>query len=437
MTHMLGIRLEDKNEWERRVPLVPDDVALLASRQDISCAVQPSPIRVFKSEEFKKAGASMVDDLSGCPVVLGVKEMPLSFFQEGRTYVFFSHTIKGQPHNMAMLKRLVELKCNLIDYEKIEDERGRRLVFFGRYAGLAGMIDGLWMLGKRLEAEGHITPLAKIRRAVEYPSLESALDDIAKVGREVAHKGLPTAIVPLVVGFTGYGHVSQGAQEVFDEIPHRIVEPVELDEIFEHGAQNGHAIWKVVFREEHLVEPVKDGKPFILQEYYDHPERYRGIFSRYLPYMTMLVNCIFWAPKYPRLLTKEEARRMYRLGNPRLRAVADISCDVEGSCECTVRPTDPGNPVYVYDVKEGAAVDGVMGNGPVILAVDNLPCELPRESSTYFSSILLEYIPQLVKCDFSADFDWLALPQPLKGALILHKGQFTPNYRYMKKFIKP
>jgi saccharopine dehydrogenase (NAD+, L-lysine forming) len=437
MKNTLGIRLEDKNEWERRVPLVPSDVSALAREHGISCRVQDSPIRVFAADEYRAAGASVMDDLAGCPVVLGVKEMPPSFFQEGTTYVFFSHTIKGQPHNMPMLRRLVELKCNLLDYEKIEDEKGRRLVFFGRYAGLAGMIDGLWMLGQRLESDGFGTPLARIRRSVDYPSLSAAIEEIGEVGREVAKKGLPTALVPLVVGFSGYGHVSQGAQEVFDAIPHRIVEPFELDEIFEHGVQDGHAIWKVVFREEHLVEPVKDGKPFILQEYYEHPERYRGVFSKYLPYLTMLVNCIFWTPKYPRLLTKSEARRLYRLGHKRLRAVADISCDVEGSCECTVRATTPGNPVYVYDVKEDDAVDGVAGNGPAILAVDNLPCELPRESSTYFSSVLAEYIPPLIKCDFSADFDWLALPQPLKNALILHRGQFTPNYRYMKKFLKP
>lgn len=437
MTKRLGIRREDKNEWERRVPLVPADVAALKKDHGIAFVAQTSPIRVFQDEDYRAAGAEVREDLSDCDVVLGVKEMPPSIFEPGKTYVFFSHTIKGQHHNMDMLRRLVELGCSLIDYEKVEDEKGRRLVFFGRYAGLAGMIDGLWMLGQRIKADGHDTPLAEIKRCVDYASLEEAKDHIADVGRRIAHEGLPEEITPLVVGFIGYGHVSQGAQEVFDEIPHRVVEPTELDAVFTRGTSNGHSMWKVVFREEHIVEPALPGQPFILKEYYEHPERYRGIFEDYLPFMTMLVNCIFWAPQYPRLLTKKEARRLYRPGKPRLAAVADISCDVEGSCELTLKCTTPGNPVFVYDVEKEIAVDGLRGNGPVILAVDNLPCELPRESSNFFSSVLRDYVPDLVACDFDQPFEKLALPPPLKRSLVLHKGRFTPEYKYMEKFLTP
>nr|HPM25254.1 hypothetical protein [Phycisphaerae bacterium] len=136
---MIGIRREDKSQWEARVPLVPADVRVLIQEHGLAVQVQSSPIRRFAEAEYRAAGATIVDDLRACPIILGVKEIPPRYFEPGKTYVFFSHTIKGQPANMPMLKRLLELGCTLIDYERIVDEHGRRLVFFGRFAGLAGM----------------------------------------------------------------------------------------------------------------------------------------------------------------------------------------------------------------------------------------------------------------------------------------------------------
>jgi len=435
MQKIIGIRREDKNDWERRVPLTPEDVRKLKEEHGLSFVVEPSVIRVFKDEEYEEAGAVVSEDLSGCSVVLGVKEMPSSFFEKEKSYVFFSHTIKGQPYNMPMLERLKNRKCNLLDYEKIEDDKGRRLVFFGKYAGLAGMIDGLWMLGKRLEADGHKTGLSRIKQAKDYESLEEARDAIAEAGREFAHNGLPQQLSPMVVGFAGYGHVSQGAQEVFDEIPHHVVEPEDLELLFKNPPEEKPSIWKVVFREEHLVERIKTERPFVLQEYYDHPDRYRGIFPSYLPYLDVLVNCIFWTPAYPKLITKEDAKKATDAGNFRLKAVVDITCDPGGSVECTTHCTDSGNPYYVYDVHKERPQEGITGDGPVILAVDNLPCELPRDSSTSFSRVLRRFVPELMNCDFNVPYDELDLPETLKGALILHEGRFTPPYRYMRKFL--
>ena len=173
----IGIRREDKNPWERRVPLVPSQVARLIGEHELTIHVQPSDQRIFPDEEYRKAGAKVQEDLSSCQAILGVKEMPLAFFERGKTYLFFSHTIKGQPYNMPMLQRMMALQCQLIDYERIIDEKNRRLVLFGRHAGLAGMIETLRALGERLSLEGvpgSQNPFSEIKPAYRYENLTEA-----------------------------------------------------------------------------------------------------------------------------------------------------------------------------------------------------------------------------------------------------------------------
>ncbi|MGF3553879.1 MAG: hypothetical protein ACQXXF_01200, partial [Thermoplasmatota archaeon] len=158
MSIVLGIRREDKNRWERRVPIIPKHVQKLKKNYDIETIIQPSDIRIFSDKEYLDAGAKVQDNLSSSSVIFAVKEIPINFFEPRKTYVFFSHTIKGQKHNMPMLKKMMDLGCTLIDYEKIVDKNGRRLVFFGRFAGLAGMVDTLWIFGQRAKWEKIDTP---------------------------------------------------------------------------------------------------------------------------------------------------------------------------------------------------------------------------------------------------------------------------------------
>ncbi len=427
---MIGIRHEDKNRWEARVPLIPDDVGALIRDYGLAFRVQSSPIRVFPDPQYVEAGASVVDDLADCPIVIGVKEIPTEQFLPERTYVFFSHTIKGQAANMPMLRRLMELKCQLIDYERIADEQGRRLVFFGRFAGLAGMIDTLAALGRRLLHEGIDNPFSTLRRAYQYDNLDEAKSDIASAGDAIRTKGLPEACSPLICGFAGYGQVSQGAQEIFDLLPVEEVAPADLASV--SGSMK--TCHKVVFHEEHMVERIDTSSPFELQEYYKNPERYRGVFANYLPHLTVLVTGIYWEPKYPRLVTKDVLTGMYRDGaQPRLRVIGDISCDIEGSIECTVRSTESDNPVYMYDPSTGKTHDGVAGSGPVILAVDNLPCELPADASRQFSESLAPFIPGLAKTDFNAPLADSGLPPELAAATVLYHGELTEAYRYLEE----
>ncbi len=421
---------------ERRVPLIPQDAKELAQKHDIKIVVQSSTKRVFADAEYHRAGITVSDSLAPCPIIFGIKEIPIPTLEKGKIYVFFSHTTKGQPYNMPMLKRMLELGCTLIDYEKVTDENSRRLIFFGRYAGLAGMIDTLWALGKRLAWEGISSPFEVVDRALDYTDLVAAEKAIRLVGEQIKNEGFPEAIVPLVVGLAGYGNASRGAQEILDLLPMREIAPKELPSFTAGKGLSRNVIYKIVFTEEDMVEPIDAGRPFNLQEYYDHPERYRGIFERYLPYLSVLVNAIYWKPIYPRLLTKDTVKGMYVGVQPHLRIIGDISCDVEGAIECTVKTTNPDNPVYVYDPATDRAITGVAGNGPVILAEDILPSELPREASVYFSAELKSYIPAIARADFSSSFESCELPLMIKQAVIAYRGELTPAYRYIEKHLE-
>ena len=429
---MIGIRREDKSRWEGRVPLVPDDVKRLTEEQGVRFCVQSSPIRAFRDEQYRGAGAVLAADLRDCPIIVGVKEIPVDRFEPNKTYVFFSHTIKAQPVNMPALRRMVELGCTLIDYERIVDDQGRRLVFFGRYAGLAGMIDTLWALGQRLRHEGIENPFSRIQPAHRYDDLGCFEREFADVAAEIRTKGLPEALRPFVCGFAGYGQVSQGAQHIYDQLPVKEIAPAELAAV----PPEAEVCYKVVFREEHMVEPTDASQPFELQEYYQYPKRYRANFFRHVPHLTVLVNCIYWEPKYPRMVTREQLRELYTGDQPRLRVIGDITCDVDGSLACTTRSTDPGNPIYVYDPATGETHDGVSGNGPVVLAVDFLPCELPVDASKHFSSSFAPFVPGLAKADFSGSLEQSGLPPELQRATIVYGGKLTEPYRYLESEIR-
>jgi alanine dehydrogenase len=433
----IGIRREDKNPLEARVPIIPEDVRRLVHDESIPVVLEASPARVFPDEQFTAVGAAVRADLAGCPVVLGIKEIPVHRVEPRKTYVLFAHVIKGQPYNMPMLRRLMELGCQLIDYECIVDGRDRRLVFFGRYAGLAGIIDTLWALGRRLTAEGVGTPFDRIQQARRYADLEQAKAVVTEVGQAIREHGLPEGLRPLVCGFAGYGNVSRGAQEICDLLPVEPIAPEQLPGLTRDPDPPGDRVFKVVFKEEHLVSPIDSNGRFELQDYYQHPEKYRTRFSSWVEHLTVLVNCIFWTPKYPKLVTKTDLKSWYAGGaQPRLRVVGDISCDVNGSVECNVRISDPANPVYVYDPFRDEAIDGVEGTGPVVLAVEMLPAELPADSSREFSRALMPFVPALARADYSAPFDRCNLPPEIKRAVIVYQGKLTEKYRYLEESLR-
>lgn len=438
MQYSIGIRREDKSEWEKRVPLSPAHVKKLIEKHDIKVYVQPSDIRIFSDDEYKKAGAIVQEDLCPTKTIFAVKEIPEEYIKPGKTYVNFAHVIKGQSHNMHLLRKYMDTGSNLIDYEEITDDSGRRLIFFGRFAGLAGMVDTLWAYGKKMDMEGIKTQFTDLMQAYHYDSLSDMESAVIGVGERIKKEGIPEALVPLVCGFAGYGNVSGGAQHILDLLPTIEISPSELLGLRKRKNLSDKHIYKVVFKEEHIAESLDKTKEFDLQDYYDNPGKYRGIFHRYVPHLTILINAIFWNSRYPRLVTRNLMKKLYMEDKtrPPLRVIGDISVDIEGAIEFTTHVTQSGNPVYVFDPITENTTGGFQGDGVVVLAVDNLPSELSREASEHFGEKLLPYIPEIVKADCKKPFEECNYPPEIKRAVIVYNGKLTPNYKYLECYLQ-
>ena len=431
--HKIGIRYEDKYVMERRVSLVPEHVKELIGK-GLEIEVVRSNKRIYNDSEFEAVGATLVDEITDSTVILGVKEMPMNFFREELTYIFFSHVIKGQPYNMPLLKQMMRKKINLIEYEKIVNDKNQRLIFFGRYAGLAGMINSLWSAGQRWNELGIVTPFISLKQTHKYNSLEEAKEAIALVGEEIIKNGLPSQISPIVTGFTGYGNVSKGAQEIYDLLNPVEITPDELTDNDYHTKSDG-LFYKVIFKEKDISEHIKDSSTFDLQEYYNHPELFKSKFEQYIPHLTILMNCMYWDDRYPTIVTKDYLEKLYAKDNPKLLVIGDVTCDPDGSIECTHKGTEIEDPVFVYNPITRKPTMGFKGKGVLIMSVDILPSELPRESSQTFSDALVGFMLEIAETDFDVPFEELKLPKPIKKALILHKGKLTTDYEYLKQYL--
>jgi saccharopine dehydrogenase (NAD+, L-lysine-forming) len=433
----IGIRREDKNEWERRVPLTPKQTAELIAAHGLRVLVQPSPRRIFADHEYEEAGAILSEDLSEARIILGVKEIPLDRIQEGATHLIFSHTIKGQSYNMPMLRQFLSKGSQLIDYERIVDDKGRRLVFFGHHAGLSGMVETFHALGQRLIAEGFPAvenPFIEIRQPYQYEDLGAAKAHLAEVGDRIRKNGLPKSLQPLVCGVLGYGNVARGVHEILECLPIEIISPQALlDPV--HAIEDPFKIHVVVFKETDTVTPLAASDSFDLQDYYAHPQRYRADFARYLPHLTLLINAIYWDERYPVLVTHEALRDLFNGQRaPKLRVIGDITCDIEGSIAITVKATLPDKPCFVYDLRQDTAEDGYDNpRGPVVMAVGNLPAEFPKEASATFGEALSPFLPDLARADFSRPLADAGLPAPLRKATIVYQGSLTEDYRYLEQ----
>ncbi len=428
----LGIVKETKNKWERRVPLNPQAVRELIEK-DFEVVVQPSETRIYKDEEFKEVGVKLCADLSDCDFIIGVKEIPMNDLIPNKPHLFFSHTIKGQDYNMPLLKKILDDKITLFDYEKIEDEQKRRLVFFGKFAGYAGMVDTLHGLGQRLKQQHNLdTPFLKIKHSYQYESVQDAIDQISVIGKEIEENGLPAEITPLNIFLLGYGHVAQGCQKILKALPIVEIVPDQLEEYSQNYEDN--KIYLSVFKEEHLVER-KDGAKFDLQDYFNNNAKYKSRLERYLPYCSVYMNGIYWTPECPVFLSNSYLKEIQDK-DPKLIIIGDITCDIGGSVQATVKPTWPDNPVFIYDAKTGIDTDGYKGEGFAVMAVDNLPCEFPKEASDCFSEALMPFVEQMLLNDYSKSIIDSTLPNEIKSACITHHGKLEENYKYLEESLK-
>ena len=297
----IGIRREEKH-FEGRSPLTPNHIEQLKTKFNIDTIIQPSSLRTFTDKEYIQSKATVDENIwEKTDFIFAIKEIPVELIHPKKIYTFFSHTIKGQPHNMPMLKKIIESQSTLIDYEKITTNDNRRLIFFGNFAGFAGMIDTLWAFGQRLVIEGITTPFEKVNQTFKYHSLEEAKIKLREIGEIISKRGTGIISRPVIVGFLGYGNVSKGAQEILDCFPNEEIKPEDLEEFYKSGNFSTKKLYKVVFYEKHLVKTKDPSNTFELFDYYDHPEKYESQFEKYLQYFTILVNAISWVlfiPEY-------------------------------------------------------------------------------------------------------------------------------------------
>lgn len=431
----LLIRAEDKNKWERRAPLIPSDIQSLINDTACEVYIEKSDKRFFKEEDYISAGAKLTIGMDSGDIVFGVKEIPVDKIMNNKTYVFFSHTIKQQKENMSMLKKIIDGGSTLIDYEKIVDAQNRRQVYFGNFAGDAGAINIFWLMGEYWQQKGIITPFIECKQSLNYFSVEEAKNHFKQIGEKIKRNGLPPSVSPLVIAVLGYGNVSSGVQSILNCLPIKQIDPSEVISLTENKKLVSNQICMTVFKEKDLVK-TKSGEPFILQEYYNHPSKYEANFSQYLPYVSIIINATYWEQRYPRFVTWDALRKLFEIQTkPKLQGIADITCDVNGSIECNTKITDSGMPAYLVDPLTKEISDGHKGNGIVVLAVDNLPAELPNDASVFFSRQLIKYVPSILKADYNSRIEQSGLHPDVKNAVIVYNGKLTPDYQYLQERI--
>lgn len=433
----VGIRLEDKSEWERRAPLTPSDIREMRTRHGLEFTVEPSTVRIYSDDEYEKAGAEIKMGLDACDLIVGIKEVPKERLVPGKPHLFFSHTIKGQSYNMPLLQEILDKRITLIDYEKVTDDLGRRLIAFSTQAGQAGMINSLWSLGMRWRELGIETPFTTLKQALQYPTgLEEPRRAIREVGEQIREHGLPQAVAPLVIAITGIGRVSSGAQDILEEMEPVTLKAKDILDPKIMSSLSRHEVYKVVLDMQHFLEHVDGSKGFDFDEYLEFPERYRSRFNDFLPFLTVIVNGIYWESRFPRLITRDEVEALFSsIPQPKLTVIGDVTCDPEGSIECTLEATLPDKPVYVYHPTRRDFSYGFDGDGLLMMAVDILPTEIPLTSSVRFGSKLKPFLPSLAKTDFSKSFEELQMPVEFKRAVIAHQGVLTPDYEYLKEYL--
>ncbi|CAB9498671.1 Alpha-aminoadipic semialdehyde synthase, mitochondrial [Seminavis robusta] len=454
----IGILRETYDDWERRTPLTPHHVQELlgASNGGLSkVLVQPSSQRCFSNLDYQQAGAVLSDDLAGADIILGVKRPkdPETMLND-KTYVFFSHVIKGQESNMGLLQRALEKRVQLVDYECIVEEtkggRANRLVAFGKYAGLAGMIDSFYPLGRRLVTDlGIHTPFLKIPLASMQPDLEQAKQTIRSVGEQIAYEGLPSELKdPLVFCVTGLGgRVFGGAMEVLDLLPQERIRAEDLPELYNQSNPDKHKVFVVTPSPEEMYYHVNDGS-FDADHWRNNPGSYASNFATTIaPYSHALVNCIYWDPRYARLLTKDDAQMLHENGQNRLLVVSDISCDVNGSIEFLDRTCTIAKPFFQYNPLTRLEECADIGErGITVMGTDILPAELPKESSDHFGSAVVKVLNELIATrsddPSAASSNFIDLQSGKAPVLLSHacittsKGALAPRYQYLDSFLQ-
>lgn len=394
-----GIIRERKNPPDRRVVLSPEACQNVLSKfSKAEILVESSPIRVFADREYADQGLQVVKDMEACEVLLGVKEVPIEALIPHKKYFFFSHTIKKQPYNRELLRAILDKNIELYDHEAITNAKGGRLVAFGRYAGIVGAYNGFRAYGLKYNL-------------YQLPKAESLLDQQALIA-ELKKIELPNIKILL----TGKGRVGNGAKEMLNAMELRQVAPNEyLNGTFNEPVYCQIDVSQYVKR--------KDGNKGNKADFFENPEDYKSDFFRFAQVTDFYIAGHFYGDGAPYLYTREDAKQP----GFKIKVVADISCDIDGPVASTIRPSTIAEPIYGYDPESETETDFMAEDAIAVMAVDNLPCELPRDASVGFGEAFSTYV---IPSFFNDDKDGV-----LERARMTQDGKLTPRYGYLQDYV--
>jgi len=390
---------ERKNPPDRRVVFSPDKLQEIVRKfPEAHFKIESSDIRIFKDSDYEKDGFEVTQDISDCDVFLGVKEVPIENLIPNKKYFFFSHTIKKQPYNRELLKAILKNNIELYDHEVIVNDEGHRLIGFGRYAGLVGAYNGFRALGLK-------------DSSYELPKVE-ALADLKSVLKELDN----IKILNIKILLTGSGKVAHGAKEILD---HLKIKQVIVSEYLENEFQEPvYCLIDVLDYNLH-----NSGKNKTNSHFYKHPEEYQSNFMRFAAVSDIFIAGHFYGDGAPVFFTQEQAN------SPefKINLIADVSCDINGPIASTIRASTIADPVYGYDPKTGKETSFKEKGSITVMAVDNLPCELPKDASEGFGEMFMKYV---IPAFFNGDKDGI-----LERARMTQDGKLTPSFQYLQDYV--
>ncbi len=398
--HMqFGIIQERKTPPDHRVALSPTRCqSVLQHFPEAKIIVEPSPIRVFKDSEYQELGIEVASKMETCDVLLGVKEVPISALLPNKKYFFFSHTIKKQPYNRDLLRAILEKNIELYDHEVITDQKGQRLVAFGRYAGIVGAYNGIRAYGLKFEQ-------------FELPKAENLKDQAALI-EQLRKVQLPNIKIVL----TGRGRVGNGAREMLDAMG---LKKVGVGDYLHHSFEE--PVYCQIDASEYNKR--KDGVRGNKADFFAHPEAYRSDFFRFAKVTDLYIAGHFYGDGAPYLYTREDAKHP----DFKIKVVADISCDIDGPVATTIRPSTIAAPLYGYHPETEKEVDFLHPEAVAVMAVDNLPAELPRDASDGFGEA---FAKSVIPAFFNGDKDGI-----LERARMTKNGKLTPGFSYLQDYV--
>lgn len=393
-----GIIKERKNPPDRRVVFTPEELARLQKQYpQAEISVESSDIRFFTDDQYQALGFTVTKDMTDCDVLFGVKEVPVEHLIPGKKYFFFSHTIKKQPHNQKLLRAILDKNIDLYDHETIVDKNFKRLIGFGRYAGIVGAYNGMRAFGIKFEL-------------FNLPKAES-LSGRAALIEKLKRQTLP----PIKIVLTGHGKVGNGAKEMLDAMKIKEVSVAQyLSKIYSEP----------VYVQLDTLDYNKrvDGMPSSKSDFYENPADYTSDFEKFTKVSDIFMAGHFYANDAPAILTRE----MLNAPDCKIKVVADISCDVGGPIACTIKASTIADPLFGYHPGKGTEVDIFHPAAIVVMSVDNLPCELPKDASEGFGEMFMEHV---IPAFFNGDKDGI-----LTRAKITENGHLTQRFAYLQDY---